>query len=129
MANKIKVDGASYCGKVTIDGSVSADKVMACHRTDYQKFGGAPFCAVAVMSADDVTIAGPTQEYLKVADSGNVRVQKFCGNCGSQIFAADPKKTLFMMRTGCLSQHEQLVPVKRIFGKSAAEWLGSIDHQ
>jgi len=129
MTDEIKVDGACYCGKVTVDGSVSADKLMACHCTDCQKFSGAPFRAVAVMSADNVTIAGPVQEYLKVADSGNERVQGFCGNCGSQIFAADPQKTLFMVRTGCLSQHDQLVPVKHIFGKSAAAWLGSIDHQ
>ena len=129
MTNEIRVDGACYCGKVTIDGSVSADKVMACHCTDCQKFSGAPFRAAAVMSAENVTIAGPVQEYLKVADSGNERVQGFCGNCGSQIFAADPQKTLFMVRTGCLSQHDQLVPAKHIFGKSAAAWLGSIDHQ
>ena len=95
MTNEIKADGACYCGKVTIDGSVSADKVMACHCTDCQKFSGAPFRAVAVMSADNVTIAGPVQEYLKVADSCNERVQGFCGNCGSQIFAADPQKNAF----------------------------------
>ena len=91
MTNEIRVDGACYCGKVTIDGSVSADKVMACHCTDCQIFSGAPFRAVAVMSVDNVTIAGPVQEYRKVADSGNERVQGFCGNCGSQIFAADPE--------------------------------------
>jgi hypothetical protein len=34
-----------------------------------------------------------------------------------------------MVRTGSLSQHDQLVPAKHIFGKSAAAWLGSIDHQ
>ena len=106
MTNEINVDGACYCGKVTIDGSVSVDKVMACHHTDCQKFSGAPFRAVAVMSVDNVTIAGPVQEYLKVADRGNERVPAFYGNCGSQIFAANPQKTLFMLRTGCLSQHD-----------------------
>ena len=64
MTNEIKVDGACYCGKVTIDGSVSADKVMACHCTDCQKFSGAPFRAVAVMSAENVTIAGPVNDLI-----------------------------------------------------------------
>ena len=34
-----------------------------------------------------------------------------------------------MVRTGCLSQHDKLVPAKHIFGKSAAAWLGLIVHQ
>jgi hypothetical protein len=34
-----------------------------------------------------------------------------------------------MLRTWSLSQHDQLAPAKHIFGKSAAAWLGSIDHQ
>ena len=83
MTNEITVDGTYYCGKMTTDGSVSADKVMACHCTNCQKFGGAPFCAVALMSAKNVTILGAVQEYLKVADGGNERIQGFCGNCGS----------------------------------------------
>ena len=57
------------------------------------------------MSAEQIAITGPVKEYLKIADSGNERVQGFCGNCGSQIYAADPAKTLFMVRTGRLSQH------------------------
>ena len=129
MNTEIKVDGACYCGDVSINGIVSTDKVMACHCKDCQKFSGAPFRAVAVMNAEQVTISGVVNEYLKIADSGNERVQGFCGNCGSQIFASDSTKTLYMVRTGCLSQHDQLVPTKHIFGKSAAVWLGSIEDQ
>ena len=81
------------------------------------------------MNAEQVTISGTVKEHLKIAKSGNERVQGFYGNCGSQIFAADPSKTLYMLRTGCLSQHDQLVPDKHIFDKSAASWLGSIENQ
>ena len=52
MTNVVKVDGACYCGEVTINGTVSPDMIMACHSTDCQKFSGAPFRAVAVMSAE-----------------------------------------------------------------------------
>ena len=99
MTNEINVDGACYCGEVTINGTVSADKIMACHCTDCQKFSGAPFRAVAMMSAEQVAISGSVKEYLKIADSGNERIQGFCGICGSQIYAADPAKTLFMVLT------------------------------
>jgi hypothetical protein len=99
---------------------------MACHCTDFQKFNGAPFRAIAVIAVDDVKISGTVTEFLKIAESGNERLQGFCGKCGSHLYAAGPAKTLFMIRTGCLAQHYELVPAKRIFGKSAVEWVGEI---
>ena len=129
MSDEMRVDGACYCGEVTVNGTVSSDKIVACHCTDCQKFSGAPFRAVAVMSAEQVAISGAVKEYLKIADSGNERVQGFCGNCGSQIYAADPAKTLLMVHTGLLSQNDQLAPAKHIFGKSAASWLSTIEEQ
>jgi cytidylate kinase len=71
MSNKVTVDGASYCGKVTINGTVLADKIMACHFTDCRKFSGTLFRAVAVISAEQVAIFGAVKEYLKIANSGN----------------------------------------------------------
>ena len=127
MSNEVKVDGACYCGDVTINGIVSSDKVLACHRRDCQKFSGGPFRAVSVMRAEQVIISGTVKEYLKIANSGNDRVQGFCGNCGSQICLADPAKTLFMVRTGCLSHYDQPVPAKHILGKSASSWLSTIE--
>ena len=126
MANAIKINGGCYCGDITITGEVSSDKIMACHCTDCQKFSGAPFRAVAVIAADAVKISGTVTEFLKIAESGNERLQGFCGKCGSHLYATDPAKTLFMIRTGCLDQHHELVPAKHIFGKSAVEWVGEI---
>jgi hypothetical protein len=34
-----------------------------------------------------------------------------------------------MVRTGCLSQHDQLGPAKHIVGTSATSGLGSIENQ
>ncbi|MDG2489391.1 MAG: GFA family protein, partial [Alphaproteobacteria bacterium] len=81
---------------------------------------------VAVIAADAVKISGTVTEFLKIAESGNERLQGFCGKCGSHLYATDPAKTLFMIRTGCLDQHHELVPAKHIFGKSAVEWVGEI---
>jgi len=126
MADAIKINGGCYCGDITITGEVSSDKIMACHCTDCQKFSGAPFRAVAVIAADAVKISGTVTEFSKIAESGNERLQGFCGKCGTHLYAADPAKTLFMIRTGCLDQHHELVPAKHIFGKFAVEWVGEI---
>ena len=74
---------------------------MACDCTDCQKFSGTPFRAVVVIAADDIKISGTVTEFLKIAESGNERLQGFCGKCGSHLYASDPAKTLFMIRTGC----------------------------
>lgn len=128
MSDMIKVTGSCFCGDVKIEGSLAPTKVMACHCTDCQTFSGAPFRAVAIMGADDVSISGEPSEYLKVADSGNERIQGFCGHCGSQLYATDKDRTAYMVRTGCLEQVSELVPVKHIFGKSAASWVTDIDN-
>ena len=101
MADAIKINGGCYCGDNTVMRKVSLDKTMACHFTDCQKFSGAPFRAVAVIVADDVKISGAVTEFLKIAESGNDQLQGFCGKCGSHLYATDPAKTLFMIRTGC----------------------------
>ena len=77
MADAIKINGGCYCGDITIAGEVSSDKIMACHCTDCQKFSGAPFRAVAVIAADAVKISGTVTEFLKIAESGNERLQGF----------------------------------------------------
>ena len=126
MADAIKINGGCYCGDITITGEVLSDKIMACHCTDCQKFSGEPFRAFAGIAADAVKISGSVSEFLKIAESGNERVQGFCGKCGSHLYATDPAKTLFVIRTGCLDQHHKLVPAKYIFGKSAVDWAGEI---
>ena len=101
MADAIKITGGCYCGDITIRGAVSSNKIIACHCTDCQKFSGAPFRAVAVISAGAVKNSGTVTEFLKIAESGNERVQGFCGKCGSHLYATDPAKTLFLIHTGC----------------------------
>ena len=53
-------------------------------------------------------------------------MQGFCGKCCSHLYATDPAKTSFMLRTACLDRHQELVPAKHLFGKSAVEWVGEI---
>lgn len=127
MADKIQVDGGCFCGQITIEAQADPDKVIACHCTDCQTFSGAPFRPVIIISPDDMQISGTVKEFQKIADSGNARLQGFCGDCGSQIYATDPDKTVFNVRTGFLNQHTTLVPQKHIFGKSTLSWLSEMD--
>ena len=129
MNDQIKVTGSCHCGKIQVSGKVSEDMVIACHCTDCQHCSGAPFWPDVIAKGADVRLEGQPREYANTADSGNTRLQGFCGDCGTQFYAADPDKTTYNIRTGWLDQRDNLVPKIHIFGKLSPDWLtGIADH-
>ena len=123
MSNEISVNGKCHCGKISISAMVDKNKVRVCHCTDCQKMSGAPFRAIAIASAESITISGTPKEYIKIGDSGNKRIQAFCFDCGTQLFATDIKKTTFNLRAGFLEQRDQLVPKQHVFIQSSVSWI------
>lgn len=129
MTKMIDVTGTCHCGAISIAALVEDTRMIACHCSDCQQFSGAPFRAVVIASGDHVQLTGTPREYAKTADSGNIRLQGFCGECGTQLYAADQDKSIFNIRTGWLDQHHELVPKVHIFGSSSPRWLADIaDH-
>ena len=128
MAEKMTIDGHCHCGTIAITAQVDPDMVMACHCTDCQTIGGGPYRAVAVSDAADFQITGAPSEYMKVAESGNRRIQAFCGHCGTQLYACDENRQRFNIRTGFLNQSAMLVPKKHIFASSALDWITDIEN-
>ena len=126
MSEFLDVSGKCHFGKISLMGSVEPDMILACHCTDCQTFSGAPFRAFVILKPDNIFIKGDVSQYIKVADSGNERVQVFCDNCGSQLYAVVTDKSVYNVRTEFMDQHSTLVPKKHIFGKSVALWLSSI---
>ena len=123
MADEILVNGECHCGKIKIYAKVKLSEVRACHCTDCQKMSGAPLRAIAVASADTIEIKGQPKEYIKIGDSGNKRIQAFCPNCGTQLFATDMGKTQYNLRTGFLEQKNELVPKAHVFTHSSMLWI------
>jgi len=115
MSDPINVNGNCHCGKIKISGKVEPSMVIACHCTDCQQFSGAPFRPVVIIKKDDIVIEGKVAEYSKIADSGNERIQGFCGTCGCQLYARATDKSVFNVRTGFLKQHHTLIPAKTYF--------------
>ncbi|MDC3312267.1 GFA family protein [Alphaproteobacteria bacterium] len=123
MSDEIRVNGKCHCGNITIKAQVKLSEVRACHCTDCQKMSGAPLRAIALAPADKITINGTPKEYIKVGDSGNKRIQAFCQDCGTQLFATDIEKTVFNLRTGFLEQKNNLEPKTHVFTKSSMPWM------
>src|SRR5271170_3610992 len=60
-------------------------------RTDCQILSGSAFRTNVSVSAEHFKLlAGTPKRYVKTAESGNERLQAFCGNCGTPIYACAP---------------------------------------
>lgn len=123
MSDKIDVNGNCHCGKINIQAKVRKSEVRACHCTDCQKMSGAPVRAVAIAPTEEIKITGKPKEYIKKADSGNKRIQAFCPDCGTQLFATDMERKLFNLRTGFLEQRNELKPETHVFTSSGLNWM------
>ena len=123
MTDEIRVNGECHCGKIEIKATVKLSEVRACHCTDCQQMSGAPLRAIAVAPADKIKIKGIPKEYIKIGDSGNKRIQAFCSDCGTQLFATDMEKALYNIRTGFLKQKDKLIPNTHVFTASSLNWV------
>jgi hypothetical protein len=123
----MRITGQCHCGAISFTAVVDPKRVIACHCTDCQAISGAPFRAVLPVPAEDVSLVGNPKQYVKVAASGNRRVQAFCAECGTQLYASEPDipKTL-NIRLGCVNERAQLPPTVQIWGNSEVQWLHSL---
>jgi hypothetical protein len=123
----MNISGQCHCGAISFTAEVDPAKVVACHCEDCQKFSGAPFRAVVPAPVEGVSLFGEPKRYVKIAASGNRRVQAFCASCGTQLFATeveDPK--VLNIRLGCVNERAQLPPARQVWGHSAMPWLRSL---
>lgn len=121
--DEINVYGSCHCETIKIEALIKKSEVRACHCTDCQKMSGAPLRAIAIAPANNVTIYGKPKEYIKIADSGNKRIQAFCENCGTQLFATDMNKKKFNIRVGFLEQRKELEPKNHVYTNSSVSWI------
>ena len=123
----MKINGACHCGTITIEGEADPEKVTICHCTDCQTGTGSAFRVSVPIPGDAFKMTGQPTNYLKTtADSGNPRVQAFCGKCGSPIYSTSPgegQQASYMVRVGILAaarparaEAAELVPLGAVVG-------------
>ena len=125
----MKIDGRCHCGYVTFEAEADPETTTICNCTDCQTMSGAPLRAVIITRPGKFALlSGKPTEYRKTADSGNVRVQAFCPQCGTALYATsvgdEPKA--YNVRLGSLRQQNQLVPRRQIFVRSQQTWVNDL---
>lgn len=127
-----KVNGGCHCGQVTFEAEVDEQKVVLCHCTDCQQMSGAPYRGIVISSGAAFNVQGTVKNYVKdTANSGNPRIQAFCPECGTHLYATslngEHKDKLFNIRLGTLEQRNDLAPTVEIWCNSAQSWLPAMD--
>ncbi|MBB4846116.1 hypothetical protein HNP55_004670 [Paucibacter oligotrophus] len=123
----MKVTGACHCGRIRFEAEADPSKVLICHCLDCQILTGTAFRLVIPAALDSFMLDGEPRRYVRTGDSGARRIQAFCGDCGSQLFAmAEQGASQVNLRVGVLDQRQQLTPALQIWRRSALPWLGEL---
>lgn len=121
----MKVDGSCHCGRIAFEADIDPDRVRVCHCSDCQTFSGSAFRVTApTPEASFRLLKGAPKQYIKTAESGAARLQAFCGDCGSAIYATSMgDDRTFGIRVGILKQRDQLAPKRQFWCRSRLGWL------
>ncbi len=128
----MKVDGGCHCGQFTYEAEVDPDQVMLCHCTDCQTLTGSAFrVVVGIDEADFKLLSGELKTYVKTAESGRLRAQTFCPECGTAIYAADAVPgdgpNFVGLRIATARQRDSLPPKRHVWHRSAQPWITALD--
>ena len=124
----MKIDGACHCGQISFTADIDPRRVTICHCTDCQVFSSSAFRMSITAPVENVSIKGTPKRYIKTADSGALRAQLFCPNCGTPVFTMAPEgATSITIRMGCVNQRAQLTPVAQIWQRSSMPWLSHLE--
>ena len=126
----VKIDGQCHCGSIRYEAEIDPDQVSICHCTDCQQLTGSAFRITVQVPRGNVRLTGAEpQTYIKTAESGRKRIQRFCSDCGSPMFATGEGADAEMwgIRWGSVRQRRDLSPRRQILCRSAAPWISAID--
>lgn len=126
----MKIDGGCHCGAIAYEAEIDPDRVRLCHCTDCQALSGSAFRITApAREADFRLLRGEPSIYVKTAESGAARIQAFCRDCGSPLYATSVGggDRTFGIRAGTIRQRRELTPRRQFWRRSALAWVPPIE--
>jgi hypothetical protein len=125
----MRIDGACHCGQITYEAEIDPEQVEICHCTDCQTLSGSAFRIVVPAAQRDFRLlTGQLSFYTKTAESGTKRLQAFCPECGTSIYAtaAGGEPKIYGIRLGTARQRVGLTPKRQYWRRSALPWIDGI---
>jgi hypothetical protein len=76
------------CGQLSLEARGEPTRVSVCHCLACQRRTGSAFGAQVRFARENVRVLGRSNEYVRIADSGNRAIQHFCPDCGATLHYA-----------------------------------------
>lgn len=123
----MQVHGRCHCGAVQLMAEVQPSRVFVCHCRDCQVLTGSAFRVVAPVEPGSLRVRGAVKGYARTADSGAVRWQFFCPECGTPLHAGAPDGAgLVTVRVGVLQERALLAPTAQLWRRSVLPWVDEL---
>jgi len=121
------------CGQLKATAAGEPVRVSVCHCLDCKKRSGSAFAVQARWRAEQVTIAGESKSWSKLADSGNRITFHFCPECGSDVHYEIEGKFdgLIAIPLGAFDDPFFLDPAFSVWESRKHDWLeitGNVEH-
>lgn len=125
--SRMSVSGRCHCGAVSLTAEVNPARVFVCHCADCQVLTGSAFRVVAPVEPGSLKVAGDVKAYARTADSGAVRWQYFCPECGTPLYAGVKDGAgMTTLRVGVLQQRALLKPSAQLWRSRALPWVDGL---
>ncbi|WIO73202.1 GFA family protein [Porticoccaceae bacterium LTM1] len=120
------------CGQLTAVVSGQPVRIAVCHCTACQIRTGSAFGVQARFDKSDVSISGHSNQYSRVADSGNRIRYDFCPDCGATLFYQfDSIPNVVSIPVGAFADQDFPPPTISIYEERQHPWVkieGDIEH-
>lgn len=118
------LEGGCLCGAIRYTVDVPIEKLVACHCSDCRKSTGTGASINAVIPAVAFQLTkGQPKVFRGTADSGNVLLRCFCGDCGSPLFSRhEGNEDILILKAGSLDAAPEAKLAINIWTRSRPAW-------
>jgi hypothetical protein len=116
-------NGRCLCGAVRyrLTGEPVTTRICWCRDCQQLSANGAVNAIVPTEALQ--VLSGELSEFTSAADSGNQMRRRFCGRCGTNLFAnSSARPHLTVIRAGTLDEPSSVKPEVNIWASSAPGW-------
>ena len=121
-----KIEGGCLCGQVRYKSDAEPVMQVVCHCETCHKNSGSGFSLNVAVPEDSLEASGDSLKTYEdhSGASGQGFFRKFCGNCGSHVFAHGPAYgPLIFIKAGTLDDPSWVAPKLHIWCEEKMPWV------
>jgi hypothetical protein len=119
------LNGSCLCGAIHYEIKQALHSIVVCHCKNCQKVSGSGASHNAIIPVEAFhMLSGKTKCFRDTAESGNLLLRYFCGDCGSPIFSQrENAPDILVLKVGTLDDSSAMQVAMNIWTRSARPWM------